>query len=127
MTGRRTALIGDAAHVIHPIAGQGLNLGLKDVGALAQVLIDAARIGEDIGSESVLDRYARWRRFDGAGLAMATDLLTRLFSNDLAPLRLARDLGLAAVNRVPALRRLFMQEAGAGLGDLPQLLHGERP
>jgi 2-octaprenyl-6-methoxyphenol hydroxylase len=127
LTGPRTALIGDAAHVIHPIAGQGLNLGLKDVGALAQVLIDAARIGEDIGSELVLDRYARWRRFDGAGLAMATDLLTRLFSNDLAPLRLARDLGLAAVNHMPALRRLFMQEAGAGLGDLPQLLLGERP
>jgi 2-octaprenyl-6-methoxyphenol hydroxylase len=127
MTGARTALIGDAAHVIHPIAGQGLNLGLKDVGALAQVLIDAARIGEDIGSEMVLDRYARWRRFDGAGLAMATDLLTRLFSNDAPPLRIARDLGLAAVNRTPALRRLFMQEAGAGLGDLPQLLRGERP
>jgi len=127
MTGARTALIGDAAHVIHPIAGQGLNLGLKDVGALAQVLIDAARIGEDIGSEIVLDRYARWRRFDGAGLAMATDLLTRLFSNDAPPLRLARDLGLAGVNRMPALRRLFMQEAGAGLGDLPQLLLGERP
>jgi 2-octaprenyl-6-methoxyphenol hydroxylase len=127
ITGDRTALIGDAAHVIHPIAGQGLNLGLKDVGALAEVLIAAARIGEDIGSAMVLDRYARWRRFDGAGLAMATDLLTRLFSNDLAPLRLARDLGLTAVNRMPRLRRLFMQEAGAGLGDLPRLLRGERP
>jgi 2-octaprenyl-6-methoxyphenol hydroxylase len=91
------------------------------------VLIAAARIGEDIGSAMVLDRYARWRRFDGAGLAMATDLLTRLFSNDLGPLRLARDLGLAAVNRLPRLRRLFMQEAGAGLGDLPRLLRGERP
>jgi 2-octaprenyl-6-methoxyphenol hydroxylase len=127
LSGPRTALIGDAAHVIHPIAGQGLNLGLKDVGALAEVLIDAARIGEDIGSETVLDRYARWRRFDGAGLAMATDLLTRLFSNDLAPLRIARDLGVAAVNRMPPLRRLFMREAGAGLGDLPRLLLGERP
>jgi 2-octaprenyl-6-methoxyphenol hydroxylase len=127
LTGARTALIGDAAHVIHPIAGQGLNLGLKDVGALAEVLIAAARVGEDIGSELVLDRYARWRRFDGAGLAMATDLLSRLFSNDAPPLRIARDLGLAAVNRMPTLRRLFMQEAGAGLGDLPQLLQGERP
>jgi 2-octaprenyl-6-methoxyphenol hydroxylase len=125
--GVRTALIGDAAHVIHPIAGQGLNLGLKDVGALAQVLIDAARIGEDIGSPMVLDRYARWRRFDGAGLAIATDLLNRLFSNDAPPVRIARDLGLAAVNRMPTLRRLFMREAGAGLGDLPQLLLGERP
>jgi len=94
---------------------------------LAEVLIAAARLGEDIGSETVLDRYARWRRFDGAGLAMATDLLTRLFSNDAAPLRIARDLGLAAINRAPALRRLFMREAGAGLGDLPQLLQGERP
>jgi len=127
MTGARTALIGDAAHVIHPIAGQGLNLGLKDVGALAEVLIAAARIGEDIGSDMVLDRYARWRRFDGAGLAMATDFLSRLFSNDAPPIRLARDLGLAAVNRIPRLRRLFMQEAGAGLGDLPQLLQGGRP
>jgi len=126
ITGERSALIGDAAHVIHPIAGQGLNLGLKDVGALAQVLIDAARIGEDIGSEMVLDRYARWRRFDGAGLSLATDLLNRLFSSDAPPLRIARDLGLAAVNRIPALRRLFMQEAGAGLGDLPRLLQGER-
>jgi 2-octaprenyl-6-methoxyphenol hydroxylase len=127
MTGDRIALIGDAAHVIHPIAGQGLNLGLKDVGALAEVLIAAARIGEDIGSSTVLDRYARWRRFDGAGLAMATDLLTRLFSNDAPPVRIARDLGLAAVNRMPALRRLFMREAGGGLGDLPPLLRGERP
>jgi 2-octaprenyl-6-methoxyphenol hydroxylase len=127
MIGERIALIGDAAHVIHPIAGQGLNLGLKDVAALAEVLIAAARIGEDIGSPMVLDRYARWRRFDGAGLAMATDLLTRLFSNDSAPLRIARNLGLAAVNRTPSLRRLFMREAGAGLGDLPQLLRGERP
>jgi len=127
MTGPRTALIGDAAHVIHPIAGQGLNLGLKDVGALAEILIAAARVGEDIGSDMVLDRYARWRRFDGAGLAMATDLLTRLFSNDAPPLRIARDLGLAAVNRIPTLRRLFMREAGAGLGDLPQLLQGQRP
>jgi 2-octaprenyl-6-methoxyphenol hydroxylase len=125
MTGDRTALIGDAAHVIHPIAGQGLNLGLKDVGALAEVLIAAARIGEDIGSALVLDRYARWRRFDGASLALATDLLTRLFSNDFPPLRIARDIGLAAVNRLPSLRRLFMQEAGGGLGDLPQLLQGE--
>jgi 2-octaprenyl-6-methoxyphenol hydroxylase len=127
ITAPRIALIGDAAHVIHPIAGQGLNLGLKDVGALADVLIAAGRIGEDIGSEMVLDRYAGWRRFDGAGLAMATDLLTRLFSNDALPLRIARDLGLAAVNNAPALRRLFMREAGAGLGDLPQLLQGERP
>jgi 2-octaprenyl-6-methoxyphenol hydroxylase len=127
ITGDRVALIGDAAHVIHPIAGQGLNLGLKDVGALTEVLIAAARIGEDIGSSIVLDRYARWRRFDGAGLAMATDLLTRLFSNDAPPVRLARDLGLAAVNRMPALRGLFMREAGGGLGDLPPLLRGERP
>jgi 2-octaprenyl-6-methoxyphenol hydroxylase len=127
ITGARIALIGDAAHVIHPIAGQGLNLGLKDVAALAEVLIEAARSGEDIGAEGVLGRYARWRRFDGAGLAMATDLLNRLFSNDFPPLRLARDIGVAAINRTPTLRRIFMQEAGAGLGDIPALLRGERP
>jgi 2-octaprenyl-6-methoxyphenol hydroxylase len=127
LTGDRTALIGDAAHIIHPIAGQGLNLGLKDVGALAEVLIAAARLGEDIGAAMVLDRYARWRRFDGASLAMATNLLNRLFSTDALPVRLARDVGLAMVNRTPALRRLFMREAGAGLGDLPRLLQGERP
>lgn len=122
----RIALIGDAAHGVHPVAGQGLNMGLKDAAALAEVLTDAARLGEDIGSETVLERYARWRRFDNAALAAGFDAFVRLFSNDLAPVRLLRDLGMAAVNRIAPLRRAFMHEAGGATGDLPRLLKGER-
>lgn len=122
----RIALIGDAAHGVHPVAGQGLNMGLKDAAALAEVLTDAARLGEDIGSETVLERYARWRRFDNAALAAGFDAFVRLFSNDLAPVRLLRDLGMAAVNRIAPLRRAFMHEAGGAIGDLPRLLKGER-
>ena len=125
LTAPRTALIGDAAHAVHPVAGQGLNMGLKDAAALAEVLVEAARLGEDIGSETVLDRYARWRRFDNAALAAGFDGFVRLFSNDLAPVRLARDLGIAAVNRIAPLRRAFMHEAGGATGDLPRLLRGE--
>lgn len=125
LTAPRAALIGDAAHAVHPVAGQGLNMGLKDAAALAEVLIEAARIGEDIGSEIVLDRYARWRRFDNAALAAGFDGFVRLFSNDLAPVRLARDLGMTAVNRIAPLRRAFMHEAGGATGDLPRLLRGE--
>lgn len=125
LTAPRTALIGDAAHGVHPVAGQGLNMGLKDAAALAEVLGDAARLGEDIGAETVLDRYARWRRFDNVALAAGFDGFVRLFSNDLPPVRLARDLGMAAVNRFPALRRAFMHEAGGATGDLPRLLRGE--
>lgn len=125
LTAPRVALIGDAAHAVHPVAGQGLNMGLKDAAALAEVVIEAARIGEDIGSETVLDRYARWRRFDNAALAAGFDGFVRLFSNDLAPVRLARNLGLAAVNRLAPLRRAFMHEAGGATGDLPRLLRGE--
>ncbi|WP_284877119.1 UbiH/UbiF/VisC/COQ6 family ubiquinone biosynthesis hydroxylase [Brevundimonas sp. MEB006b] len=121
----RIALIGDAAHGVHPVAGQGLNMGLKDAAALAEVLAEAARLGEDIGSETVLERYARWRRFDTAALAAGFDAFVRLFSNDIAPVRLARDLGMAAVNRIGPLRRAFMQEAGGATGDLPRLLRGE--
>ena len=121
----RIALIGDAAHGVHPVAGQGLNMGLKDAAALAEVLAEAARLGEDIGSETVLDRYARWRRFDNAALAAGFDAFVRLFSNDIAPVRLARDLGMAAVNRIGPLRRAFMHEAGGATGDLPRLLRGE--
>ncbi|WP_295244528.1 UbiH/UbiF/VisC/COQ6 family ubiquinone biosynthesis hydroxylase [uncultured Brevundimonas sp.] len=121
----RIALIGDAAHGVHPVAGQGLNMGLKDAAALAEVLAEAARLGEDIGSETVLERYARWRRFDTAALAAGFDAFVRLFSNDIAPVRLARDLGIAAVNRIGPLRRAFMQEAGGATGDLPRLLRGE--
>ena len=125
MTGPRTALIGDAAHAIHPIAGQGLNLGLKDVAALAQVIVDARRLGEDWGSELVLDRYARWRRFDAAALAAATDVFTRLFSNDVPVLRAVRGVGLAFVNRIKPARSLFVREAAGALGDRPRLLLGE--
>jgi len=125
LTAPRTALLGDAAHGVHPVAGQGLNMGLKDAAALAEVLIAAVRLGEDFGSESVLDRYARWRRFDNAALAAGFDAFVRLFSNDLPPVRLARDLGMAAVNRIGPLRRAFMREAGGATGDLPKLLRGE--
>lgn len=125
MIAPRIALVGDAAHAVHPIAGQGLNMGLKDVAALAEVLVEARRLGEDYGSELVLERYARWRRFDAAGLAVATDIFTRLFSNDHPALRLVRGAGLAAVNRLEPLKRLFVREAAGLLGDTPRLLKGE--
>jgi 2-octaprenyl-6-methoxyphenol hydroxylase len=125
MTAPRVALIGDAAHGVHPIAGQGLNLGLKDIAALAQVLVEARRLGEDIGSELVLERYARWRRFDNVMLAAATDGFTRLFSNDNPLLRLARGVGMSAVDKMGPARRFFMQEAGGATGELPRLLRGE--
>jgi 2-octaprenyl-6-methoxyphenol hydroxylase len=125
LTAPRVALLGDAAHGVHPIAGQGLNLGLKDAAALSQVLVEAARLGEDIGSEAVLERYARWRRFDNVSNAAAFDAFVRLFSNDNPLLRLARGAGMAVVNRVGPARRFFMQEAGGAVGDLPRLLRGE--
>ena len=122
---RRLALVGDAAHAIHPIAGQGLNLGLKDVAALAETLVDARRLGLDLGAPDVLARYERWRRLDNLLLVAATDSLNRLFSNDIGPVRLARDLGLAAVNQLPPLKRLFMRHAMGLVGDLPRLIRGE--
>jgi 2-octaprenyl-6-methoxyphenol hydroxylase len=121
----RIALAGDAAHGVHPIAGQGLNLGLRDVGALAQVLVEAARRGEDIGAIDVLDRYQTWRRFDSTSLALGMDAVNRLFSNDNPVLRLGRDLGLAAVNAMPGLRRSFIRQAAGLKGDLPRLLAGQ--
>jgi 2-octaprenyl-6-methoxyphenol hydroxylase len=121
----RLALVGDAAHVIHPIAGQGLNMGLKDVAALAEVIVDAARLGLDPGSLAVLDRYQRWRRFDTMAMGIATDGLNRLFSNRSDVLRLARDVGLGLVDRMPALKRLFIREAAGIVGDVPKLLKGE--
>ena len=121
----RTALVGDAAHVVHPIAGQGLNAGLKDVAALAQVLTDAKRRGEDIGRSDVLKRYETWRRFDTAALAAATDAFNRLFSNDNPLLRSLRDLGLGLTNAMPGLRRRLIREAAGLTGDLPRLAKGK--
>jgi len=121
----RLALVGDAAHVVHPIAGQGLNAGLKDVAALAEVLTDAKRRGEDIGRSDVLSRYQQWRRFDTAALAIATDGFNRLFSNDNGLLRTVRDIGLAATNALPGLRRGLIREAAGLTGDLPRLAKGQ--
>jgi 2-octaprenyl-6-methoxyphenol hydroxylase len=121
----RFALAGDSAHGIHPIAGQGLNLGFKDAAALAECVLDAARLGMDIGAAGTLARYERWRRFDSVTLAASTDALNRLFSNDIAPLRLVRDLGLGAVDAIAPLRRFFMRHAGGDIGKLPRLLKGE--
>ncbi|NOD99246.1 2-octaprenyl-6-methoxyphenyl hydroxylase [Ruegeria sp. HKCCD6228] len=120
----RMALVGDAAHGMHPIAGQGLNAGLRDVGALAEVLTLAGRRGEDIGSLMVLERYQEWRRFDTASLAMATDIFNKLFSNDNPLLRLGRDIGMGVVGALPGLRRGFVREAAGLTGDLPKLLQG---
>jgi 2-octaprenyl-6-methoxyphenol hydroxylase len=123
----RLVLVGDAAHGIHPIAGQGYNLGVRDIAALVEVLVDAKRLGLDIGAADTLERYAQWRRTDNLTMVAATDLLNRLFSNDIKPLRLVRDLGLAAVNRTPLLRRFFVRHAMGLVGDLPKLIRGERP
>jgi 2-octaprenyl-6-methoxyphenol hydroxylase len=122
----RLALIGDAARAIHPIAGQGFNLGVKDVAALADAVSKAASLGLDIGSAGVLEDYERWRRFDSAALAFGTDALNRLFSNDIAPLRLIRSAGMAAAGAAAPMRRFFMRQAGADLGVLPELMRPMR-
>ncbi len=122
---QRLALVGDAAHGVHPIAGQGLNLGLRDVAALAQVLVEAQRRGEDIGASEVLERYQTWRRFDATALALGMDTVNRLFSNDNPLLRLGRDLGMGVVSALPGLRRRFMRQAAGLSGDLPRLLAGQ--
>jgi 2-octaprenyl-6-methoxyphenol hydroxylase len=122
----RVVLAGEAAHGIHPIAGQGLNMGLRDVAALAECLADTARLGLDIGSPQALARYERWRRFDNLSLLAVTDVLNRLFSNDLAPVRLVRDLGLGLVDQIAPLKRVFMRHAMGVVGDLPRLVRGEK-
>lgn len=121
----RFALVGDSAHGLHWIAGQGLNHGFKDVAALVEVIADAARLGLDIGQMTTLERYQRWRRFDSASSAMAAAALNTLFANDFAPLRLARDFGLGVVDRLPPLKRFFIQEASGLTGETPRLLRGE--
>ena len=121
----RMALVGDAAHVIHPIAGQGLNLGLKDVAALAEVVVDAARLGMDIGQTDVLERYQRWRRFDTMAMGLATNSLNVLFSNKSTLLRTVRDIGLGLVDRAPPLKSLFIRQAAGLSGEVPRLLKGE--
>ena len=123
--GERLALIGDAAHVIHPIAGQGLNLGLKDVAALAEVIVDAARLGIDVGQADVLERYQRWRRFDTMAMGLATNTLNFLFSNTSTLLRSLRDIGLGLVDRAPPLKNILIRQAAGLSGDVPRLLRGE--
>lgn len=121
----RLALVGDSAHVIHPIAGQGLNMGLKDVAALAEVVVDAARLGMDLGGADVLDRYQRWRRFDTMAMGVATNSLNFLFSNQSTLLRTMRDIGLGIVDRTPPLKNLFIRQAAGLTGEIPKLLKGE--
>ncbi|MBU2941166.1 UbiH/UbiF/VisC/COQ6 family ubiquinone biosynthesis hydroxylase [Shimia thalassica] len=116
------ALVGDAAHGMHPIAGQGLNAGLRDVAALVEILQDAKQRGEDFSTINVLERYQEWRRFDTHALIAATDLTNKLFSNDNPLLRLGRDIGMGLVNASPALRRTFMREAAGLNGGLPRLM-----
>lgn len=125
VTAHRLALVGDAAHVMHPIAGQGLNLGLRDVAALAEAIVDCRRLGLDIGGADALDRYRRWRSLDTLALLAVTDGLNRLFAQTAAPIRLIRDLGLAAVDAAPPLKRLFMRHAMGVIGDLPRLMAGQ--
>jgi len=122
----RLALAGDAAHGIHPISGQGLNLGFKDVAALAETIVEADRLGLDIGSLNVLERYQSWRRFDTVRMGITTDVLNRLFSNDVGPIRVARDFGLGIVDRIPGLKSYFIGQA-AGTSDKggPRLLAGQ--
>lgn len=124
----RFALAGDSAHGIHPISGQGLNLGFKDVAALAETIVDADRLGLDIGSLNVLERYQSWRRFDTFRMGVTTDVLNRLFSNDITPIRIARDFGLGLVERMPALKTFFIRQAsGVAQGGSPKLLEGVLP
>lgn len=122
----RLALVGDSAHGVHPLAGQGLNLGLRDVAALAEVVVQAQRRGEDIGALDVLERYQSWRRFDTTAMALGMDGINRLFSNDNPLLRGVRDLGLGLVNAAPSLRRGFMRQAAGLNGAQPKLMSGQR-
>ena len=121
----RLVLAGDAAHGIHPIAGQGLNLGLRDVAALTEIIVDAKQLGLDLAHPEGMARYQRWRRSDNLIMAGVTDVLNRLFSNDVTPLRMARDVGLGIVNKLPPVKKLLMRHAMGTVGDLPRLMRGE--
>jgi 2-octaprenyl-6-methoxyphenol hydroxylase len=121
----RMALVGDVAHSIHPIAGQGLNLGLRDIAALTEIIVDCKQLGLDAAHPDGIARYERWRRSDNLLMAAMTDILNRLFSNDVSPIQLSRRIGLAAVNRIPPLKRVFMRHAMGTVGDLPRLMRGE--
>ncbi|MBB3994343.1 2-octaprenyl-6-methoxyphenol hydroxylase [Sulfitobacter undariae] len=125
MIAPRVALVGDSAHGVHPIAGQGLNAGFRDIAALSEVIVDAQRRGEDFGAGVALARYQEWRRFDNTSLALATDSFNRLFSNDNAFIRIARDIGMGVINALPGLRRTFIREAAGLNGDLPRLMRGK--
>ena len=125
-TAGRIALVGDSAHSIHPIAGQGLNLGLRDVAALTEIIVDGKQLGLDLAHPQGIARYERWRRSDNLSMAIVTDILNRLFSNDVGPIKLSRDVGLALVNKIPPLRRIFMMHAMGTVGDLPRLMRGEQ-
>ncbi|MCX7565655.1 FAD-dependent monooxygenase [Sulfitobacter sp. F26169L] len=124
MIAERVALVGDSAHGLHPIAGQGLNAGFRDIAALCEVIIDAQRRGEDFGAGVALARYQEWRRFDNASLALATDTFNRMFSNDNPLIRIARDIGMGVISALPGLRRTFIREAAGLNGDLPRLMRG---
>src|SRR5690606_1812327 len=121
----RFALVGDAAHRIHPIAGQGLNLGFKDAAALAEVVVETDRLGLDIGSFAALEPYQAWRRFDTVQMGVTTDILTRLFANDSTAVRSIRDIGLGLVDRLPSIKKFFIQQASGLAKDTPRLLQGE--
>jgi 2-octaprenyl-6-methoxyphenol hydroxylase len=124
MIAPRVALVGDSAHGVHPIAGQGLNAGFRDIAALCEVIVDAQRRGEDFGAGVALARYQEWRRFDNTALALATDTFNRMFSNDNSLIRMARDIGMGVINALPGLRRTFIREAAGLNGTLPRLMRG---
>ena len=123
-TGERLALVGDAAHSIHPLAGQGFNQGIRDIATIAEVLVDAYRRGEDIGAKHVLNRYGDWRRFDSKSLSSSTDFFNTLFSNDNSYLRLGRNLGMGLINNTSLLKQFLIREATGLTGDQPRLLQG---
>ncbi|MEO1494690.1 MAG: UbiH/UbiF/VisC/COQ6 family ubiquinone biosynthesis hydroxylase [Pseudomonadota bacterium] len=120
----RLAVVGDAAHGVHPIAGQGMNMGLRDVAALTEVVVEARRLGLDYGTEDILGGYQRWRRFDATAMALGMDALTRLFSTPSSPVQALRNMGLGLVSALPGMRRMFMHQAAGRTGDVPRLLQG---